>query len=210
MLSGYWLWLGKLSKQHTGVARWLQTHTQHLAEMNCFARVLEVGSRSVFAVHQHLSSGREMRKVRMERSRMGRRGREGEVTEGTTCWNIQFENLTSGFQASPPYSCMSPLLTSCATAGRIIPPSCRGSPCPPVTLAAPHRSVSAVWSTGPDKSGKKVKTSHTFRTVHQKNPQKTKMIIYVCYYSLNKTTSKVAVSGSKKSHMSGLFQERAE
>lgn len=43
-----------------GVNKWPQTHPQYLTEMDCLARVLEVSSRSVFAVHQqhHLSSGR--------------------------------------------------------------------------------------------------------------------------------------------------------
>lgn len=68
-------------------------------------------------VHRHLSSGR----VRMERSRKAMRGREGEVTESVTCSNIQIDNLTSGSHASPPCSCLSPLLTSRAAAEKIIP-----------------------------------------------------------------------------------------
>lgn len=78
VLSGYWPWLRKLTHTHTllcnlgGVARWLQTHTQRLTEMNCLAWDLEVGSSSVFAVHQHLSSGGEM----MRRERRGVTKRE--------------------------------------------------------------------------------------------------------------------------------------
>lgn len=66
------------------VARWLQTHTQHLTEMNCPAWVLEVGSCSFFAVHKHLSSGGETMRGEWRGHERGEEVRQGEVTEGAT------------------------------------------------------------------------------------------------------------------------------
>lgn len=117
VLSGYWPWVGKFSKQHTGVkARWLQTHLPHKTEMKRLAWVLEVGSSSVFADHQHLSS---VGKMMWQEQRGHRRG--GKEGKGRWLRARPVESLTSGFQASPPYCCLSRLLTLCATAGSIIP-----------------------------------------------------------------------------------------
>lgn len=124
VLSGYWLWLGE-TLQHLVVFGEGRPDGCRIRCDHCTWRrrtvsplLLEVGSSSVFDAHQHLSSGGEMMQWERKGHDRGKRGRQGGGVRGRDLLQPLRRELL--LPAVP----LSRLLTSCTTAGRIIPPLC--------------------------------------------------------------------------------------